>query len=82
LRWGIISFKKQLCFYKSWLWWVSQHSGDKGRRISEFKASLVCRGQLGLHREPLSPETNKQNLKVWRLPQVWGAYIQSKHSYT
>jgi hypothetical protein len=40
-----------------------QHLGGRGRRISEFKASLVYKvsqGQPGLHRETLSQKKRKK----------------------
>jgi hypothetical protein len=43
-----------------------QHSGGRGRWISEFKASLVYKvpGQSGLHRETLSRKTRSKKKKT------------------
>jgi hypothetical protein len=60
----MISFVKEAPFTRQW--WPrleSQHSGGRGRRISELEASLVYRvspGQPGLHRETLSRKKKKE----------------------
>jgi hypothetical protein len=60
-----ISKKKKKKKVQSWAWWfLSQHSGGRGRQISEFEASLVykvsSRAARTTQRNPVSKKKKKK----------------------
>jgi hypothetical protein len=67
---------------------LSQHSGDRGRRISEFEASLVykvsSRAARATQRNPVSkkPKTNKQTNKNKKKPKKPKTQKQNKKQKT